>query len=110
MTTMRDFAAVALTLLCALPCAAQDDAEGSKDHPMFSRMPGYYIDDYDANEFGGLDLSLEPERHVEGRFWQISYRVKAGAKRVGPLQIARNYTELALKRGGRRLVEDVDAG
>jgi outer membrane protein OmpA-like peptidoglycan-associated protein len=76
---------------------------------MFSRMPGYYIDDYDANDFGGLDLYLDPDKHVEGRFWQISYRLKEGAKRVGPVQIARNYTDLAVKRGGKRLSEQVDA-
>jgi hypothetical protein len=63
----RVFAAAALAFLAALPCAGQDDAEGAKDHPMFSRMLGYYIDDYDANHFGGLDLHLEPAKHVEGR-------------------------------------------
>jgi outer membrane protein OmpA-like peptidoglycan-associated protein len=105
----RVFAALALSLVCALPCAAQDDAEGAKDHPMFSRMPGYYIDDYDATDFGGLDLDLEPARHVEGRFWQITYRIKEGGKRFGPLQIARNYTDLAVKRGGKRLSENVDS-
>jgi outer membrane protein OmpA-like peptidoglycan-associated protein len=105
----RVFTAAALAFLCALPCAGQDDAEGAKDHPMFSRMPGYYIDDCDANDFGGLDLSLEPEKHVEGRFWQITYRIKEGEKRFGPLQIARNYTDLAVKRGGKRLSEQLDA-
>src|SRR4029077_3689166 len=104
----RVFAAAAVAFLCALPCAAQDDAEGAKDHPMFSRMPGYYIDDYDANDFGGLDLYLEPEKHVEGRFWQITYRIKEGAKHFGPVQIARNYTDLAVKRGGKRLSEQLD--
>jgi OmpA-OmpF porin, OOP family len=105
----RVFTAAALAFLCALPCAAQEDAEGAKDHPMFSRMPGYYIDDYDANDFSGVDLYLEPDRHVEGRFWQITYRVKEGQKRAGPFQIARNYTDLAVKRGGQRLSEQLDA-
>jgi hypothetical protein len=50
----RVFAAGAPAFLCALPCAAQDDAEGAKDHPVLSRMPGYYIDDYDANDFGSV--------------------------------------------------------
>jgi hypothetical protein len=80
----RVFAAAVLAFLCALPCAAQDDTEGAKDHPMFSRMPGYYIDDYDANDFGGVDLYLEPVKQVEGRFWQITYRIKGGAEALRP--------------------------
>jgi outer membrane protein OmpA-like peptidoglycan-associated protein len=105
----RVFAAAALAFLCALPCAGQDDAEGAKDHPMFPRMPGYYIDDYDATDFGGVDLYLEPEKQVEGRFWRITYRVREGEKRFGPFQIARNYTDLAVKRRGKRLTEQLDA-
>jgi outer membrane protein OmpA-like peptidoglycan-associated protein len=102
------FAAVASLFLSALPCRAQDDADASKDHPMFSRMPGYYIDDYDVNDFGALDLEVEPGKHVEGKFWQISYRIKEGARRFGPLQIGRNYTDLVLKQGGKRLGETVN--
>ena len=104
----RLLAAAVLLAAIVPPAAAQDDAEGAKDHPMFSRMPGYYIDEYDANDFGSLDLYLEPEKHVEGRFWQISYRLKEGQKRVGPVQITRNYTDLAVQRGGKRLLEDLD--
>lgn len=94
----------------AVPCAAQEDAAGSKDHPMFSRMPGYYIDNYDAQDFAAYDLSLDPERKVEGRYWRITYWLKEGAKKVGPLQIARNYTDLVVKRGGKKLTETIDTG
>jgi hypothetical protein len=62
----RVFAAAALALVGALPCAAQDDAPGGNDHPMFTPMPGYYLDDYGAADVGDLDVYLEPERHVEG--------------------------------------------
>jgi outer membrane protein OmpA-like peptidoglycan-associated protein len=97
--------------LCAAPVLAQDkDADGSKDHPMFSRMPGYYIEDYDAQDFSKLELEIDPPRTVEGRYWKISYWLKEGARKVGPVQLARNYTDLMIKRGGRKLVDDVDSG
>lgn len=104
----RLVAMLLVVLAAAVPARAQDDAEGAVDHPMLSRMPGYYIDDYDANDFGALDLDVEPEKHVEGKFWHISYRIKEGQRHFGPVQIARNYTDLAVKRGGRRLSENLD--
>ncbi len=95
----------------AVPVAVHaQDAEGSKDHPMLSRMPGYFITEYDAQDFGSYDFMIgADEKHVEGRYWKISYRLKENAKKAGPLQIARNYTDLFLKRGGKRLEEHIDA-
>ena len=90
--------------------AAAQDAEGSKDHPMFSRMPGYQITAYEAQDFGTHEFRTYPETHVEGHYWQIGYEIKEGAKKAGPLQIGRNYTDLIVKRGGQRLTEDLDAG
>ncbi|MCU1381647.1 MAG: hypothetical protein JWL71_344 [Acidobacteria bacterium] len=96
--------------LCAAPALAQDkDAEGSKDHPMFSRMPGYYIEDYDAQDFSTFELDTDPSRNVEGRYWKISYWVKDGARKIGPVQLSRNYVDLMIKRGGKKLYDDVDA-
>jgi OOP family OmpA-OmpF porin len=103
------FVAAALAL-CVAPAAAQDkDADGSKDHPMFSRMPGYYIEEYDAQDFSSFELETEPPRKVEGRYWKISYWLKEGAKKAGPVQIARNYTDLMTRRNGKKLLDDVVA-
>jgi outer membrane protein OmpA-like peptidoglycan-associated protein len=101
---------LALALVCAAaaPLRAQDEPEGAKDHPMFSRMPGYYINEYDAQDFASVELETEPPKKVEGRYWQIEYWVKEGAKKFGPVQIARNHIDPILKRGGRRLADDVD--
>ena len=84
------------------------DIEGSTDHPMFSRMPGYYINRYDAQDFASVDLETDPPKKVEGRFWAIEYWVKEGAKKFGPVQIARNHTDPIVMRGGRKLLDDVD--
>jgi OOP family OmpA-OmpF porin len=107
---MRRWLVAAAICLCAAPGFAQDkDADGSKDHPMFSRMPGYYIEDYDAQDFSSFELDTDPSKKVEGRYWKISYWLKDGAKKVGPVQLARNYIDLMTKRGGKKLYDDVDA-
>jgi outer membrane protein OmpA-like peptidoglycan-associated protein len=95
----------------AVPVAAhaQTDAEGSKDHPMFSRMPGYYIDEYDAQDFSTFELDTDPPKTVEGKYWKIEYWLKEGARKAGPVQIARNYTDLVVRRGGKKILDDVDA-
>lgn len=108
---MRLWLMAAAICLCAAPGIAQDtDADGSKDHPMFSRMPGYYIQEYDAQDFSSVELDTDPPRKVEGRYWKISYWLKEGARKVGPVQLARNYTDLMVKRGGKKLFDDVDSG
>jgi OOP family OmpA-OmpF porin len=108
---MRLWLTAAMLCLCAAPAFAQEqDADGSKDHPMFSRMPGYYIQEYDSQDFSSVELDTDPPRKVEGRYWKISYRLKEGARKGGPVQIARNYTDLMVKRGGKKLSEDVDSG
>jgi outer membrane protein OmpA-like peptidoglycan-associated protein len=110
MKLMRILVLSWVVALAAGAAAAQDDAEGSKDHPMFSRMPGYAITDYDAQDFAAFDFALDPEKSVEGRYWRIEYGIKDGARKVGPLQIARNHTDPMVRRGGKKLLEDVDAG
>ncbi len=107
------FALTALALIgWAVPAVAQD-VEGSKDHPMFSRMPGYIISDYDAQDFGAHTFYLNTageEKNVEGKYWHIGYSIPEGAKKAGPLQIGRNYTDLLVKRGGKKLYEDLSSG
>jgi len=102
----------AALLVNPFAAGAQDDTEGSKDHPMLSRFPGYYIEDYEVQDFSSYDFQLagDKEQKVEGRYWQIAYWLKEGAKKGGPVQIGRNYANLFLKNGGTRLLEDLDAG
>lgn len=102
--------AVGLFVLAPSAALAQQDVEGSKDHPMFSRFPNYFISEYDAQDFGAHEYrTADGDRKVEGRFWRIVYTIKEGARKGGPLEIARNYTGLMTKRGGARLAEDMDS-
>ncbi len=108
---MRLHATILTMLIFSAPRPGlAQDVEGSKDHPMFSRMPGYQINSYDAQDFAAFDFQLDPGKKVEGRYWRIEYGMKEGAKKVGPLQIARNYTNLLVKQGGKRLLENVSPG
>ena len=110
---MRMLIALATVVLLAAPgpAVAQEDVEGSKDHPMLSRYPGYFINGYDAQDFAPHEFSLpDSTRNVEGRYWRIEYALKEDAKKAGPLQIGRNYLNALTPRGGVKLLEDFDAG
>ena len=108
----RALAVVILIVAAPHTIAAQQDADGSTDHPMLSRFPGYYIEDYEAQDFGAYEFQLNDDKaqKVEGRYWQIAYWLKEGAKKSGPVQIGRNYSSLFVKQGGKTLYEDLDAG
>jgi len=105
-----------LGLMLFVPLIAQDeevDTEGSKDHPMLSRMPGYYISSYTEQEFGTHDFfkdaALDQTQAVEGHYWHIEYSKKENAKRIGPLQIIRNYVNALTKQGAVKLYETGDS-
>lgn len=108
---MRRFpaAAVALCLLFAAPAFAQEDAEGCKDHPMFTRMPGMYLSGCESSQF---DLRKFPvgqpvkgeetvkTADVEGPVFWIDYALKEGSTPPSGLQIMRNFEAAAKKAGG----------
>jgi OmpA-OmpF porin, OOP family len=91
-------------LLVALPVNAQQKDDGNcKDHPLFTRMPDYWIHHckelaFDAHAFVTAKGKSE---QVEGRIWTISYYPQATAKsKPSELQILRNYENAAVKLGG----------
>lgn len=111
MRTLTSVLAAGLLILAAPLHAQEQDAAGSNDHPIVSRFPGYYILTYDATDFGSFEFLLGDgtEKRVEGKYWQIEYALKEGAKRGGPLEIARNYSNAFTLRGGTKLFEQVEA-
>ena len=106
--------AIVLATAAAAPLAAhaQEDADGAKDHPMLSRFPGYYIEEYDEQDFSSYEFARgdDQQQKVEGRYWKIEYWLKEGAKKGGPIEIGRNYLAPLLKRGGTKMFDDLDAG
>jgi len=104
-------AVVVLLLVTAGRLAAQDDAEGCKDHPLFNRLPNFYIYSCDQTQFdlrrfprGALQPDAEgtmraPTVDVEGPAWNVVYAIKDGSTPASPLQIMRNFRN-AGQRGG----------
>ncbi|MGH7563276.1 MAG: DUF4892 domain-containing protein [Gemmatimonadota bacterium] len=77
--------------------AHAQDVEGSRDHPLLSRIPGSVIRAYEHKEFDSFRLPLGPgtgtnefadERTIEGETTWIAYRVP---KERSTLEIFRSY-------------------
>lgn len=101
----------AVALLSVISAHGQDVAP--KDHPRFSGMPSYAVENNDTQEFGSYDFELggeTPQKHVEGTYSKIDYVLKEGQKKAGPLQIGRNYTGILVAKGGKKIFEQLDAG
>ena len=88
-------------------CLAQE-VKGSRDHPLFSRMPGYTIQRYEEKTFEAhpFRMAVDKVLQVEGRFVQIRYALKTGAKEPSRLEILRNYESAIAKIGGSVLFRD----
>ncbi|MBE0571228.1 MAG: OmpA family protein [Ignavibacteriaceae bacterium] len=88
---------IAIIIFCSLSFA--QDIEGSKDHPMFNRLTGFFITQYEEEEFGShifYDLN-DNELNVEGEKTFIRYESE---NEVGALKIIRNFSNAIKKIGG----------
>ena len=95
-------------LLTGTLALAQEDAKDCKDHPLFSKMPNYYINDckksdFDAFEFFDPDSQGKKKVKVEGKKYWIQYNIKSAFwdKPSSPLQIIRNHENAVKKIGGK---------
>ena len=100
-------AAAALTLVSLGMAHAQEkDVARSQDHPLLTRMPGYYIDGYEVKDFDSVDSSAYvsgADAKWEGKTTRLNYAIKSGTKPISMTQIARNY-EAALKQVGAKIL------
>jgi len=81
----------------------QNDREGCKDHPMFSRMANFYIGYCRQSQFDQLDFRDEKGRvvKVEGKLQYTEYRIKHGMTNPpSGLQIIRNFEHAMKNIGG----------
>ncbi len=101
-------AAAALAMLAAPALAQEKDVAGSKDHPLLTRMPGYFIGTYQPKDFDTVDTSAYlsgDDARWEGKVTRLTYQVKTGTKPISMVQIARNHAE-AIKRAGGKILAD----
>jgi OmpA-OmpF porin, OOP family len=82
--------------------SADNDFEGSRDHPLITRMPGFYISDFEVEEFGAYEPTVIGGAAVlwEGKKHTIRYRLRDNATPVSMLQISRNYASAVKSAGG----------
>jgi OmpA-OmpF porin, OOP family len=99
---LRTLAAAAVLLLAAALAGAESDVEGSKDPSLFTRMPGWYINQYEDNEFASHEFTDAKENPVtvEGHRITVSYTWSGTGKKPSSLQVLRNYENALKKIGG----------
>lgn len=87
---------------------AQEDREGCKDHPMFTRMPNFYIKDCEEQKFDAFNFRDEKGKKitVEGHVYKIHYVIKKGFTPPSGLQVIRNYENAIKKIGGTKVYQD----
>lgn len=101
----RSFVAIvcfAMLSVVAPPLTAEQDIEGSKDHPLFTRMPNFHISEYEDKEFDSheFEVSRDKNQSVEGHKVVINYRLNEGADPPSVLQVIRNFENAIKKVGG----------
>ena len=104
--------AVVLAQAMVFQALAQDDQKGSKDHPLLTRMPGYWVESYLQQEFDSVSFEGKDGKPitVEGRTTRIGYRPKDGISVPSPVQIGRNYQNAITKIGGVVLFQELASG
>jgi OmpA-OmpF porin, OOP family len=104
------FGGILFLLFAGLPLLAQEEADvkGSADHPLFTRMPGYYISAYEVKDFDKFTSPYASGKDLEweGKVTNLEYYITTGAKQPSMLQIARNYENAVRKIGGKILATD----
>jgi OmpA-OmpF porin, OOP family len=99
-----------LSLLTAgVALAEKDDAPNSKDHPLFNRMPNFYIHQYEEKEFDSHPFVVDKKSvPVEGHLYHIVYYLRSGQTEPSRIQILRNYENAITKIGGTILASNYD--
>jgi OOP family OmpA-OmpF porin len=93
------------------------DAEGCKDHVLFTRLQNFVIENCQAN-YTSVNLQIgasNKTRAEEGNVTTLrfSFNNESGAKMPSPLQIIKNYENAIVSKGGKKVyqgVDDIDGG
>jgi OmpA-OmpF porin, OOP family len=97
---------IMLSLLIAhICCLAADtpDTKGCKDHPMFTRMPGFWIHHCDEKQFDAHSFTVADGKteQVEGKVTKISYYPQNSMQsKPSEIQILRNFENAVTAIGG----------
>ncbi|MCP9456637.1 MAG: OmpA family protein [Nitrospira sp.] len=99
--------ALVILLLIPVMTSAQEDRNGCKDHPLFTRMENFYLSFCREREFDRVDFRDEngKEVKVEGRYSYSEYSLKKGFAVPSGLQIIKNFENAVKKIGGVKIYE-----
>jgi hypothetical protein len=80
----------------------EKDVEGSRDHPLLTRMENFYISGYEELDYESHDFYDEEDNEyiIEGHKWAIEYTLKEGVRLPGQLKVRRNYANAIKMIGG----------
>jgi OmpA-OmpF porin, OOP family len=110
---MKNLALVVITLFLlageGISTSPEQDVKGSKDHPLLTRMPDFFISGYKDSEYGSYRFNGADGKPVavEGHTYFIEYHLNKGAAEPGELKIRRNI-QAALKKIGGSVIFDSD--
>ena len=97
---------IILFVSVSLSLAQEEDAEGCKDHPMFTRMKNFYITNCESN-FDAVDFYINDSdyKSIEGQKTMIDYYLIEGSPVPSYLQIRRNFSNALKSISGTVLYE-----
>ena len=100
--------AMSASLSYGAPQAAEPDAKGCKDHPLFTRMQGMRIATCRMVDFDKFDFKTGKATtvSVEGKRFEIKYQMPPGGTAPSPLSIIRNHQQAIGGIGGSMAWED----
>jgi OmpA-OmpF porin, OOP family len=86
----------------------EQDIKGSRDHPLISRMPDFWISEYKEGEYDTYKFIGGDKKPVaiEGHKYSILYKLNSGATDPGALKISRNMQDALKKIGGKVVLDD----
>ena len=93
---------LAALLLPASAAAQQQDMKGCKDHPLFTRMEGYWIRNCSETQYDEkvFDVGGGKKETIGGRVWTARYLVRTGQQKASEVQILRNFDNAVQALGG----------
>jgi OOP family OmpA-OmpF porin len=99
---------VVMVLLFFLQPVWGQDVEGSRDHSLVTRMPGFVISGYESS-FNATPIPLPGEKleTKEGQLTSIVYDIEEDRTPPSELQIVRNYTQILTARGAKLIFDGV---
>ncbi len=98
--------AVAVVVVAPLVGYAQQDRLGCEDHPLLTRMGGFYIEGCKDQRFSSYKFNTQEGRvPVEGHYRSISYRLRDGEPDSSGIEMIRNYLNAVQAIGGKVMYE-----